>query len=111
MLSLSKLGPAAAETLPSVRELLADPDPAVRRHAKTAVDQIAGGPTLYGLLLGAIGASISDFPGPWRVKSKTMMVGFGLSIVSTSLIQLALVSPIIEIPVIGAIALIALAGH
>ena len=31
--------------------------------------------------LGAIGASISDFPGPWRAKAETMGVGFALSIV------------------------------
>ena len=38
--------------------------------------------------LGAISASISDFPAPWRVKARTMLVGFALALASTSAIQL-----------------------
>src|SRR5271170_2176905 len=54
--------------------------------------------------LGAISASISDFPAPWRVKARTMLVGFSLALVSTSWIQLARGSAIAEIGVIGVIA-------
>ena len=57
--------------------------------------------------LGAIAASISDFPGHWRVRAETILVGFGLSIVSTVLIQLGLVSPVLEILIIGALAFVA----
>jgi uncharacterized membrane protein YccC len=54
--------------------------------------------------LGAIGASVSDFPGPWRVKAETIAVGFALSIVSTILVQLASFSVVVEVLCIGAIA-------
>ena len=54
--------------------------------------------------LGAIGASISDFPGPGRVKAETMLVGFSLSIVSTILVQAASFSVVAQVLVIGAIA-------
>jgi uncharacterized membrane protein YccC len=54
--------------------------------------------------LGAISASISDFPAPWRVKTRTLLVGFGLALVSTSAIQLAGGSPSAEIAAIGVIA-------
>jgi uncharacterized membrane protein YccC len=39
--------------------------------------------------LGAISASISDFPAPWRVKARTMLVGFCLALASTLGILLA----------------------
>jgi len=54
--------------------------------------------------LGAIGASISDFPGPWRVKARTVLVGFSLSLVSTVAVQCSLINPLLEILVIGAVA-------
>ncbi len=54
--------------------------------------------------LGAISASISDFPAPWGVKARTMLVGFGLALVSTSAIQLVGVSAPAEIAAIGVIA-------
>ncbi len=54
--------------------------------------------------LGAISASISDFPAPWRVKARTMLVGFGLALASTSTIQLVGASAPAEIVAIGVIA-------
>ncbi len=54
--------------------------------------------------LGAISASISDFPAPWRVKARTMFVGFGLALASTSAIQLAGASAPAVIVAIGVIA-------
>ena len=54
--------------------------------------------------LGAISASISDFPAPWRVKARTMLVGFGLALASTSAIQLVGASAPAEIAAIGVIA-------
>ena len=44
--------------------------------------------------LGAIGASISDFPGPWRVKARTLLVGFSLSLVSTIAVEFGQVNPL-----------------
>ena len=54
--------------------------------------------------LGAISASISDFPAPWRVKARTLLVGFALALASTSGIQLAAGSAPAEIVAIGLIA-------
>jgi uncharacterized membrane protein YccC len=54
--------------------------------------------------LGAISASISDFPAPWRVKTRTLLVGFALALASTSGIQLAGASAPAEIAAIGVIA-------
>ncbi|MGO9742540.1 MAG: FUSC family membrane protein [Roseiarcus sp.] len=54
--------------------------------------------------LGAIGASISDLPAPWKVKAKTVGFGFALSIVSTIAIEIAAQQRMAEIPVIGALA-------
>ena len=54
--------------------------------------------------LGAISASISDFPAPWRVKARTMLVGFCLALASTSTIQLVGASAPAEIVAIGVIA-------
>ncbi len=54
--------------------------------------------------LGAISASISDFPAPLRVKARRLVTGFGLALVSTSLIQLAGEHPWAQIPAIGAVA-------
>src|ERR1700729_294384 len=40
--------------------------------------------------LGAISASISDLPAPWREKARTLIFGFALAMLSTVAIQLAL---------------------
>src|SRR5271166_2171122 len=39
--------------------------------------------------LGAISASISDFPAPWRVKARAMLTGFALALASICVIQAA----------------------
>ena len=57
--------------------------------------------------LGAIGASISDFPAPFRRKATLMAVGFGLAIFSTLAIQLIAGHPVALIPVIGIVAFLA----
>ena len=54
--------------------------------------------------LGAISASISDFPAPWRVKARTLLIGFGLALASTSAIQLVGGSGPAAIVAIGLIA-------
>ena len=43
--------------------------------------------------LGAISASISDLPAPWREKARTLAFGFALALLSTTAIQLALPWP------------------
>ncbi len=53
--------------------------------------------------LGAIGASIADFPAPWRVKARTMLTGFILALVATTGIQLLDWSIAGEIVAIGVI--------
>src|SRR6202166_2805101 len=40
--------------------------------------------------LGAISASISDLPAPWREKMRTLVFGFALAMLSTVAIQIAL---------------------
>ncbi len=40
--------------------------------------------------LGAISASISDLPAPWREKARTLIFGFALAMLSTIAIQIAL---------------------
>ncbi len=54
--------------------------------------------------LGAIAASISDFPAPWRAKLRTLLTGFGLAIISTALTLAAGASPTALVVVIGLIA-------
>ncbi len=39
--------------------------------------------------LGAISASISDLPAPWREKARTMGFGFALALLATMAMQLA----------------------
>ena len=56
--------------------------------------------------LGAISASISDLPAPWREKARTMGFGFALALVSTASIQLALPWPLAALLMIGAISLV-----
>ncbi len=43
--------------------------------------------------LGAIAASISDVPAPWRDKARAMLFGFAFALLSTTAIQLALALP------------------
>jgi len=57
--------------------------------------------------LGAISASISDFPAPWRVKARTLLTGFGLAVASTALTLLASPSPTALVVAIGVIAFVA----
>src|SRR5580704_1313940 len=54
--------------------------------------------------LGAISASISDLPAPWREKARSMGFGFALALLSTIAIQLALPWPLAALLTIGAIA-------
>ena len=54
--------------------------------------------------LGAISASISDLPAPWREKARTLAFGFALALISTSAIQLALPWPPAALATIGVIA-------
>ncbi len=54
--------------------------------------------------LGAISASISDLPAPWREKARSLSVGFAFALVSTSAIQLALPWPPAALAVIGIVA-------
>ncbi len=53
--------------------------------------------------IGAISASISDLPAPWRVKAKTLGFGFALALLSTMAIQLALPWPVAALIMIGVI--------
>ncbi len=57
--------------------------------------------------LGAIGASVSDFPAPLRVKARTMLIGFGLALVSTSGVLVVDGRIGFEIATIGLIAFLA----
>jgi uncharacterized membrane protein YccC len=57
--------------------------------------------------LGAIAGSISDFPAPWRMKTRTMLTGFGLALISTTVIQLANHSVIGVVITIGVVAFVA----
>jgi len=57
--------------------------------------------------LGAIAASISDLPAPWREKARTMGFGFALALVSTVAIELALPSPLATLLMIGTISFVA----
>ncbi len=56
--------------------------------------------------LGAISASISDLPAPWREKARTMGFGFTLALLSTVAIQLALPWPAAALLMIGAISFV-----
>ena len=57
--------------------------------------------------LGAISASISDLPAPWRDKARAMGFGFALALVSTMAILLALPWPVAAVLTTGAIAFVA----
>jgi uncharacterized membrane protein YccC len=54
--------------------------------------------------LGAISASISDLPAPWREKARTIGFGFALALIATAAIQLALPWPPAALLTIGAVA-------
>ena len=54
--------------------------------------------------LGAISASISDLPSPWRQKARTMGFGFALALIATTATQFALPWPVAALLTIGTIA-------
>jgi uncharacterized membrane protein YccC len=56
--------------------------------------------------LGAISASISDLPAPWREKARTLVFGFALAMLSTISIQLALPWPLATLLMIGVISFV-----
>jgi len=56
--------------------------------------------------LGAISASISDLPAPWREKARTLGFGFALALLSTIAIQLALPWPVAALVMIGVISFV-----
>jgi uncharacterized membrane protein YccC len=56
--------------------------------------------------LGAISASISDLPAPWREKARTLGFGFALAMLSTVAIQLALPWRIATLVMIGVISFV-----
>src|SRR5271166_5029388 len=62
---------------------------AVALIASTVFGFAAGQPAT----LGAISASISDAPAPWRDKARAMLFGFAFALLSTTAIQLALAAP------------------
>ena len=75
---------------------------AVALMASAAFGFAAGQPAT----LGAISASISDLPAPWREKARTMGFGFTLALLSTVAIQLALPWPVAAVLMIGAISFV-----
>src|SRR5580692_375555 len=56
--------------------------------------------------LGAISASISDLPAPWREKARTLIFGFALAMLSTIAIQVALPWPLTALIMIGIISFV-----
>jgi uncharacterized membrane protein YccC len=56
--------------------------------------------------LGAISASISDLPAPWREKARTLVFGFALAMLSTIAMQVALPWPVAAILMIGIISFV-----
>src|ERR1700722_7468241 len=56
--------------------------------------------------LGAISASISDLPAPWREKARTLVFGFALAMLSTIAIQVALPWPLTALIMIGIISFV-----
>jgi uncharacterized membrane protein YccC len=56
--------------------------------------------------LGAISASISDLPAPWREKARTLAFGFALAMLSTVAIQVALPWPVAALLMIGVISFV-----
>src|ERR1700721_2122013 len=56
--------------------------------------------------LGAISASISNLPAPWREKMRTLVFGFALAMLSTIAMQVALPWPVAAILMIGIISFV-----
>src|ERR1700689_2746391 len=56
--------------------------------------------------LGAISASISDLPAPWREKGRTLVFGFALAMLSTIAMQAALPWPVAALLMIGLISFV-----
>ena len=75
---------------------------AVALVASTIFGFAAGQPAT----LGAISASISDLPAPWREKARTLGFGFTLAMLSTVAIQIALPWPATTILMIGVISFV-----
>ena len=75
---------------------------AVALVASAAFGFAAGQPAT----LGAISASISDLPAPWREKARTLIFGFALAILSTVAIQVALPWTATAILMIGVISFV-----
>ena len=73
---------------------------AVAACASAMFGFVAGQPAT----LGAISASISDFPAPWRAKLRTLLIGLALAIVSTALTLCVAGSPTALVFVIGLLA-------
>jgi uncharacterized membrane protein YccC len=73
---------------------------AVALAASAILGFVAGQPAT----LGAISASISDLPAPWRQKARTMGFGFALALVATTATLLARPWPPLALVTIGAIA-------
>jgi uncharacterized membrane protein YccC len=73
---------------------------AVTALASAMFGFVAGQPAT----LGAIAASISDFPAPWRAKLRTLLIGFGLAVVSTAVTLTFSASPTALVLVIGLLA-------
>jgi uncharacterized membrane protein YccC len=73
---------------------------AVALAASAILGFVAGQPAT----LGAISASISDLPAPWRQKARTMGFGFALALIATTATQLALPWPLAALLTIGFIA-------
>jgi uncharacterized membrane protein YccC len=65
--------------------------------------QILGFTAGQAATLGAISASISDLPAPWREKARTLVFGFTLAMLSTIAIQVALPWRLSALLMIGAI--------
>ncbi len=75
---------------------------AVALGASTIFGFAAGQPAT----LGAISASISDLPAPWREKARTLIFGFALAMLSTVAIQIALPWTATAILMIGVISFV-----
>jgi uncharacterized membrane protein YccC len=75
---------------------------AVALVASTIFGFAAGQPAT----LGAISASISDLPAPWREKGRTLAFGFALAMLSTVAIQIALPWPAAALLMIGVISFV-----
>jgi len=73
---------------------------AVTALASAAFGFAAGQPAT----LGAISASLSDFPAPWRAKARMLLIGCGLALIATTTVLLVGDWPPLEIAAIGLVA-------